>query len=257
MKSSPCPKRPTAPAPRLSTLALALAAGGLLACLPLTASAGGEQCVKHEAYEAVTFLLVDKSDPLDDVSSLKQTLQSVKEMLIPGERLVVGTISAKLSDMHIIYDLVQPKPTIWESKIKLRAREKVATDCFAAMEAAAAAPAPKQEATALLETLAFVADILNAKKEVPHRVVLFSDMIQNSEALSLYGVKDLSPAAALAAVKKQNLSSDLKDAQVYAAGVGGKVSGKRALEIKEFWQSYFSAAGAKLHFYGPVLLGPS
>jgi len=218
-------------------------------------SAAEHSCVQREKHASLTFFLVDKSDKLTDTANLKQTLVAIKEMIKPGERLIVGLISGTLKESRVIFDLVRPENSLWASKLKIRAQERNFSECFAEMEQAVLLQSESSERSAILETFAFIHDVLASDSGSPKRIVLFSDMLQNTDSLSFYGAQPVNADAALQKAKSESLVYDLKGVEVYAAGTGGGSSEKKDRQIKAFWEKYFTQSGAALRFYGPVLLG--
>lgn len=226
-------------------------------CLVSTASAQSfiEGCVKAEAHEHITFLLVDKTDSVSDPQNLKQTLEATKEGVRPGERLLVGVIGAKGSETRVIIDVTRPQSSVWESAMKIRAKEKHFSECIQKAEGVLAQSGEAKKTSAILETLSFVASTLASDSAKSKRAVVFSDMIQNSEALSFYAAKSVDSDAAMKSVEKAAMVWPFAGIDVYVAGVGGNFTDERARQVEQFWRKYFAKAGAQLKLYGPVLLG--
>jgi hypothetical protein len=215
-------------------------------------------CVKHDPYHAVTYLLVDRSDPAGNLSALEQTLHSVEEAIAPGERLIVGVSVGSAADTRVVMDVVKPEPSVWESALKVRAKEKAFKDCLSATKSGITGSSETAKHSALLETLSFVSSVLMAGPEIPsRRLVMFSDMIQNTPELSFWGSSQVVPKQALQKVEKDNLLPNLKGVAVYVAGAGGGLPAAKAQQLQEFWKAYFEKSGARLKFYGPLLLGIS
>jgi hypothetical protein len=215
-------------------------------------------CIKHDSYRAITYLLVDRSDPAGNLSALEQTIHSVEEAIAPGERLIVGVSVGSAPDTRVAMDLVKPEGSVWESALKVRAKEKAFKDCLVSTKASLIAASETAKFSALVETLSFVSSVLTAGPAVPsRRLIVFSDMIQNTAELSFWGNNPVAPVQALAKVENSKLIPDLKGVSVYVAGAGGGVAAAKAQLIKDFWKSYFEKAGATLKFYGPLVLGIS
>lgn len=237
---------------------VALGFVALCVLFPARASAADfvEGCLQHEEHEFLTFFLVDRTDKLDDTQNLKQSFASLKESLRPGERLLVGVIGAKGGDARVVMDMVRPAKSIWDSALKIRAKEKVFSDCFAKMQDALLQPTEEKKTSAILETLSFVASSLTSDQAKSKRVLVFSDMVQNSAAVSFYGPKAPDPDVAMKTVEKGSLVFPFGGAEVYVAGAGGKLlSDEKARTIEQFWRKYFEKSGGALKSYGPVFLG--
>ena len=227
----------------------------LLSTAPATAQTLIEGCVKAETHEHVTFLLVDKTDSVSDPQNLKQTLAAAKEGIRPGERLLVGIIGAKGSETRIVIDVTRPQTSVWESAMKIRAKEKHFSECVQKAETLLAQSGEAKKTSAILETLSFVASTLAADAAKSKRAIVFSDMIQNSESLSFYAAKSVDSDTAMKSVEKSAMVWPFAGVDVYVAGVGGNFSDERARQVEQFWRKYFTKAGAQLKLYGPVLLG--
>lgn len=212
------------------------------------------QCVKKSEHEFITYVLVDLSDPLAEKDNFKKSMTAVEEMLRPGERLLIGVGTGKASQTRILMDLVKPKPSIWISKLKIRAQEKVFKDCLGQVQAVLLGSEEEHKHSALLETLFFVSKVLKKDKSEDKRLVLYSDMMQNSASVSFYGGKNFNSASALKRVEKEDLFCKLPDVVVHVAGAGGNISDKKSRQIEKFWESYFEKCGGQLEFYGPILL---
>jgi len=94
--------------------------------------------------------------------------------------------------------------------------------------------------------------VVSAKK----RFVIFSDMIQNSRALSFYHVNtSVSQDKLIALIKTKGLLPSFPNVDVYVYGTGGSVSEEKIRYIKQFWKSYFAATGSVLKAYSPTPAG--
>ena len=216
-----------------------------------------EGCIKAEAHEHSSFFLVDKTDTLTDPQTLKQTFTAVREGIRPGERLIVGAIGAKGNETRVVIDMTKPQSSVWESAMKIRAKEKLFTECVQKAEAMLAQPGEAKKTSAILETLSFVGSTLASDTSKSKRAIVFSDMIQNSDSLSFYAAKSVDPESSMKVVEKAAMIWPFAGVDVYVAGVGGNFSDERARKVEQFWRKYFEKAGAQLKLYGPVFLGAS
>lgn len=216
---------------------------------------GTTGCIEHAPHSGTVFFLVDRSDKRPDTASLAHTTKAVKEMVKPGQRIIIGTSSGKKSDTNIVLDVVRPAQDMWASVLKIRAAEKRFSECFGATEAALMQQNEESKTSALLETMTFVADVLRSDAATSKRLVIFSDMIQHTDTLNFYSMKTLDPVATLSKVEKSGLVVNLKDVSVSVAGVGAGVSDEKARSLEVFWRRYFEGAGAQVAFFGPLLVG--
>jgi len=210
-------------------------------------------CLAPDKHEAVTYLLIDRSDELKDVDNLKQSLVVLKKMLSNGERLIVGVSTGKASETRVLMDMVLPKKSLWVSKLKIRAGEKKFDDCFKKIEEEVLVQNEKHSSSALLETLRVVSKALESDSSKTKRVIVYSDMVQNSASISFYKSKVVDPEKILKQVEKEFLLATFSNTDFHVAGVGTGVSDKKARSIEQFWRKYIEKSGGNLRFYGPVL----
>jgi len=222
--------------------------------LPVYALEIDADCIEPADHDYVTFFLIDRSDKLEDTQGLKQSLVAIRKMIRSGERLIAGVSTDKLSDARIVIDVVKPKKTVWVSSLKIRAQEKKFETCFAQMEKYAMHQEESHPNSAILETLSFVSKALSSDKAKNKRVIVYSDMVQNSKSLSFYRGKSVNPEAALVAAEKEYLMWDFKDVEFHVAGVGKGIDAKKARAIEQFWKLYIDKSGGSLVYYGPILL---
>jgi len=221
---------------------------------PAAASELIDGCSVAEPHESVTFLLIDRTDSDQPADNLKQSFTALKQSIKPGERLVVGYLGAKASEAKIVADFTKPQQSMWESVMKIRAKEKVFNDCLEKTQAAALTPPAPTKTSAILETLGFVSSALGLDNSKDKRVVIFSDMVQNSEAVSFYHGKDFNPDATTKTVEAKQLISKFEKIKVSIAEIGARFTDERAKKVETFWRNYFEKSGALLDYYGPVLL---
>lgn len=240
----------------LKSVCLLFWAAGLFIIFCQTALAQGApaSCIQQEPHTAVTFLLIDRSDKLENTEGLKQTLLAAKQMTKPAERVVIGVSTGKASDARILVDLVRPEKTLWESMIKIRAKEKVFNDCFQETEKKLIEQGETHKTSALLETLSFVSNVLSADQSAEKKVIVYSDMVQNTESLSFFTLKTIDPEATLKKLNKDNMVWQFAGVKFYIAGVGMNVSDQKGRAIEAFWRKYLEQSGGVVSFYGPILL---
>ena len=118
--------------------------------------------------------------------------------------------------------------------------------------------------TEIVSNLAVVAKGIIAKSETPEKYVLIvSDMMENSDLISLYGngkLEDLSIDQEIKKLGEKLAFEDMSNAKVYVIGGGYLDNGnyRSSLELKaleNFWASYFEHSNAELKQFGtPSLL---
>lgn len=118
--------------------------------------------------------------------------------------------------------------------------------------------------TEIVSNLSVVAKDIMGKSETPEKYVLIvSDMMENSDLLSLYGSGKLEKLDAEQEVRKLGNKiafQDMDQAQIYVIGGGyltdGKYRSSLALKgLESFWANYFEHSNATLKQFGtPSLL---
>lgn len=226
----------------------------MLVTISVSSAFAEDQCVSGDDHSRMTFLLLDRSDEIKDTKSLEQSLNIVADAMVSEERLVVGVITGKAGETRIIMDKTLPKEGIWESSMKIRRGKRDFKECFDQMKNEILGTSESHKTSSILETLRFAARVIEQSDAESKRLVLYSDMIQNSGSLSFYKIAPDNPQAMLSKVESEGLSTSLTGVGVYVAGAGGNVSDKYARKIENFWRAYLKKSGALLKFYGPILL---
>lgn len=232
----------------------------LILCLFFLIAAEGvkaesnQVCRETGDHSGIVFLLVDRSDKLIDVSGFEQSLSAVREMVKPGERFVVGVSTGKLSETRVILDTLRPVKSIWDSPLKFRAQEKKFSECLDGVFTELKVQGESHPKSAILETLHFVEEVLKADKSTARRVVLYSDMVQNSDAISFINSPTLDVESLLKKIEKESLLYSFPGTNFLVAGAGIGIPDQKARKIEQFWKAYFERSNAKLEFYGPILV---
>ncbi len=119
----------------------------------------------------------------------------------------------------------------------------------------------KTRYTKIMEAVLLAERVFKIYDEPRKVLVLFSDMIEESSEYNFMREK-LSDKRANNIIEKQrkyNTLPKLSGAQVYVVGAGARIQGgldaKRYMALKNFWNKYFAACGAKLVDYGGPLIG--
>lgn len=218
--------------------------------------AHADECVQDGKHKAVTYLLVDRTDKLKDADALKKLLNTARDYMKKrdGERFIVGVISAKTAQTKILMDRSSPEKSVWESSLKLRKQKREFIVCIDKVEKALLKENKVAPASAILETVSFVAEFIQRDPAADKRLIIFSDMVQNSAAVSFYGKRGKEPVEKIMArlVKKKQIPR-LDKVVVDIVGTGVGVSEVVAIKVKEFWRQVLGKGGAQLRSYGPVL----
>jgi hypothetical protein len=233
--------------------------------LPADADAAAtDYCAQSE--RSVLFL-IDRTTAYDaqDQEVLVDGLERFFKELKSGDRLLLYTIGASASDSRRLFDACVPGCP----------EEGFFGGLFSSCKAVVARADRQQftrsllkalidlldkhvdyEASAILETIRAVADTNRAT--MPARLLIFSDMLENTDLLTFGQLVQDGADAALARVEAQRMVPDLAGIDVDAFGIGRShapgrpplpVSTQRVLET--FWNDLFREAGASRVAIGP------
>ncbi len=212
---------------------------------------------------------------------IRDTVARVVRSITPGERIVVIGFSDITQDEFTVVKLdgtIDPDPPESAYEHELPANSvRDAMRCFELLHSYA----QKKVATALLDLLnnpvsdsrqslilkglqTISAQVLAPSAAPVKQILVISDMLENSDVLSVYGsgrLRTLSVDASLRAIDKAGLRAQMRGAQVYVAGAAypgrnglhESQNARRALQA--FWRRWFEAGGAALSIWGePMLL---
>jgi hypothetical protein len=138
----------------------------------------------------------------------------------------------------------------------------------AALEAYFAKSSSKIAKSAILATIKEVGDqVFPTLAGRSRRLVLVSDMLENSDVSSFYSsgsVRPVDPAPEMASVVRKQLLTDLRGASVFVIGAGLTPPDEKAGAayrstavmgpLKEFWRTYFERSNGRLSEFGQPLL---
>ncbi len=126
-------------------------------------------------------------------------------------------------------------------------------------------PLIKAKNSLILEGLTTISQQVIAPSPIANKqLVIISDMLQNSNTLSVYGSRGLrtvNSANMLTEARRAGLLASLRGVHVYVAGAA--YPGRPALHethgarqaLRAFWRKWFSSSGARLELWGePMLL---
>ena len=211
------------------------------------------QCIETGEHKSMTFFLIDRSQALSKPDELISKIAEIKGAIRPGERVVTAIGSDRSNGIRIVLDLVRPVKTIWESPKKVQQRQLVYNGCFTALAGLAGSAEEVHRGAALFDSLNFAAAALNADSSPTKKLVIYADMIQDTETISFFLMKKVDPAAVLAKVQGANMIPALDGVEVRIGGAGSGVAAEKASSIEAFWRLYFTAAKGILKSYGPQL----
>ncbi|HVY85172.1 MAG TPA: hypothetical protein VG943_08565 [Caulobacterales bacterium] len=234
-------------------LATLLAALGVFALGARAQEPVGRYCA---ANAPSTLLLIDRTTPYDDAdrAAIRETMSGVVEHLGDSERLVVATIENHYSVSRDVFDACNPgclDRSLFTNCSELRAnaeRPEFRRRLFLAVQ-------PLTRNTSELpnsDITGTIARQTQRRGRAFTRVVIYSDMLENSQALPWPTFRDQPIAQLMAVVRQYNLIPNVRGATVTISGFGrlhdpGRPPLAAAIDFKvrAFWAQYFSAGGAR------------
>jgi hypothetical protein len=227
-------------------------------------AAATDYCAQSE--RSILFL-IDRTTAYDDQDQevLVDGLERFFKELKTGDRLLLYTIGASAADSRRLFDACVPGcpeegflGSLFSScrAVVARADRQQFTRELLATLIDLLGKHVDYEASAILETVRAVADTNRATR--PARLVIFSDMLENTDLLTFGQLTRQGADAALARVEAQGMIPDLDGIEVDAFGIGRShvqgrpplpVSTQRVLET--FWEELFREAGASQVTIGP------
>lgn len=210
-------------------------------------------CIHAAPHDSVTFLLVDRTDIRKDAQGFSQLMGVLRENLRTNERFLAAVVTNHANSARLMVDAVKPENSMWKSLLKSRKESKEFAKCLEEFHSALSQSAEVHEASAILETLAFASEVFKGDSAGKKRIVLYSDMLQNSEMVSFYKQKNIDPGAMLAKAKRNGLVKDLTGVQLFLVTNSGTLGEKRDRQIEKFWREYAKATKSNLKLYGPAL----
>lgn len=206
--------------------------------------------------DGLTVVLIDRTDPLSAIQreDLMRHLDQLKAALPIRTAIEVYSIGADQGDLlkpegHRLcnagratdVDALTGNPRLTEKRWRERFSRPL-DDLFERMTQSATSPrSPIMEA---IQSVAVTAFGRLPERASYRRLVIVSDMLQNSDLLSQYG-----KLIAFDQFKQQNqyqrLRTDLKGVEVELWYIGGR-SPLQGRQHIEFWQQYFANTGATL-----------
>jgi hypothetical protein len=234
---------------------------GVLFLLATTGSAGAQSQPEYcQADKPTILLVIDVTTEYDDRDRtlLMEAVQHILGKLEGGERIVIRTITDTYTTSDRLFDRCVPvciptRRSIFGSGCSTGTITMHRRSMNAALETALRDRLRRFESrdySDIIRTLSEIGrDIPLAGK--PNQVYVFSDMIEHSEFMRGTEFFTLPGAQLIERVRSARLIPALKLARVQVFGVGRSgLAGKPPLSVaklaklRDFWTSYFTAAGA-------------
>lgn len=227
-----------------------------VAVLALAACGGSEATASNDDPGEMAVFVFDRSGSIPN-----HKLALAQELT--GRRLLTLDHGDRIVAMQLLEASLEEPPNRWSQEVPLREfpDERVASDSLARVRFLRDAriymrrftdTTTREEvgATDILSTLHDVAADLRAHPDHRTTLYLFSDMLQANRRLNFESPGETPPDGWVKSASEAGTLPDLSGLCVVV--VGARVDTRRGQAIKDFWQEYFTATGARLddHDYG-------
>lgn len=226
-------------------------------CLAVsTLAAGG--CLRPSPGPSTVVVLLDASCSRVNLAAYADAWHQVTASLLPGDRLVLAHIAADVLEFRPDLDVRRVSvPALLDNPLKRKVRD----EGFRAQLEAAYEKAVKASCSArtpLLDTFELVGQLFLADPTPVRRLTILSDMLEDSARIKFVSMALTRSVGARIVEDRRNghALAKLGGVDVFVAGASADSSDK-VREVRQFWEAYFTAAGANLvpEHYGPVLMG--
>ncbi|KCZ57554.1 hypothetical protein [Hyphomonas chukchiensis] len=249
-------------------LAVALVLAG---CSGSSGSEPGAQAAGYCAFGKTSSLfLIDQTTPYDDTDRavISESIGTVVDQLGPGDRIVLATIGEHYTQSARLINACKPGCPDGQgaldsmmggcSSMKALADERQFMGSLAQTLRPAVQGSSSADHSAIMSTIAQWTQAPPGDQPFTH-VYIFSDMLENSQAVPWTEFRSMAPDAALKVAEKFNYLPAVRGADVRIVGFGRSHNpGRPPLEpeldarLREFWAEYFREGGASVTFEGAI-----
>jgi hypothetical protein len=249
-------------------LAVALVLAG---CSGASDAKPGAQAAGYCAFGSTSSLfLIDQTTPYDDTdrAAITESIGTVVDQLGAGDRIVLATIGEHYTQSTGLINACKPGCPDGQgaldsmmggcSSMKALADERQFMGSLAQTLAPAVQGSASADHSAILSTIAQWTQAPPGGQPFTH-VYIFSDMLENSQAVPWSEFRTMQPDVAMAAAEKFRLLPSVRGADVRIVGFGRSHNpGRPPLDpeldarLREFWADYFRAGGASVTFEGAI-----
>lgn len=240
----------------ITTIAMLLVVSLSALSPALAASEDGNFCSPSSAN---VVLLIDITSEFDKRSKLifQQGISKIIPRLQDGEKLSIFTVQESFTQVQHIFEGCSPfcDPSAGFTSSCTEGKAKLSKRKFRQTIGNALSRTLKStrdlESSDIVRSLYF-ATVGFQKQSKPLNLYIFSDLIENSDFMSGRMFFSSKISNILKSIKKNNLLPDFTNSKVRVFGIGrgGTVdrkplNQKNLNRVRQFWNAYFDAAGAK------------
>lgn len=217
-----------------------------------------------------SLFLIDQTTPYDDTDRavITESIGTVVDQLGPGDRIVLATISDHYTKSSRLINACKPgcpegKGAL-DSMVGGCSSMKALADERQFMASLVQTLAPAVRGSSSFDRSAIMSTIAQWTQAPPggqsfSSVYIFSDMLENSQALPWSDFRSMEPDAAMALAEQLRYVPAVQGADVRIVGFGRSHNpGRPPLDpeldarLREFWTVYFYAGGASVIFEGAI-----
>jgi hypothetical protein len=219
--------------------------------------------------DSTTLMLVDRTTAYDgtDQEVFKSSLNRLQGSLEAGDRLIIQTITGSYTESRKVFDECMPgcPETGLMEWLTGSCRDIIATsDRNAFLRRAAAAVRQMLSEVKSFETSDIAQTIAETTREVSAasdrritRLIVFSDMVENSKAMPWSKLQSGQPRARMQELTGLDIKPSLKGADVVVFGFGRfhdrgrtQLRPEARKHLVDFWTRWFEVGGAETVFIG-------
>jgi hypothetical protein len=198
-------------------------------------------CVERAAHSSVGVFVVDPGTAQLDRTTYLRSLRQVRDLVIPGERVVVAFMVPG-GGLDIIMDLVLPEKKSYKSAKTVESERDQFLECITHV-----GKAGLQRDARIASSLGFDGYLVAVRK------ILFEDGAPRKRAyffLTLPSVDKMGKEKGNVFEQKKPVGFD--DVHLYIGGLGNQYTPQEFLRTQEFWSHYFESTGATVQSFGTV-----
>tara|TARA_R110000782_G_scaffold140955_2_gene233616 strand:- start:2711 stop:3484 length:774 start_codon:yes stop_codon:yes gene_type:complete len=231
----------------------------------------GAQAAGYCAFgQTSSLFLIDQTTPYDDTDRavITESIGTVVDQLGPGDRIVLATIGEHYTQSSRLINACKPGCPEGQgaldsmmggcSSMKALADERQFMGQLAQTLAPAVQGSASADHSAIMSTIAQWTQAPPGGQPFAH-VYIFSDMLENSQAVPWSEFRSMEPDAAMALAEKFRYLPAVQGADVRIVGFGRSHNpGRPPLDpeldarLRGFWTDYFRAGGASVTFEGAI-----
>jgi hypothetical protein len=209
-------------------------------------------CPEISGPSGYLLILLDLTDPVEpaQASRIRGAIEDVVDASPQGTMTALGVVSTDAARMGSGFALCKPRSArdageMTENRrmVEERYRKGFAIPLERTLDAMLAAP--EEDASPIMEGIQALAATTNGflpAGERHGRLIVVSDLLQNSDAMSFYRGEDWSDFEKSG--RSQEMAQNLDRVEVDLMRIARDGDGDKLQAVREFWQEYFTRQGA-------------